>query len=169
MAIESKYRSYTTKFNNLFIQSFVNSKVNNEENINKQSLPQFVMDFVYKLVKQKIDACNKVCEKFRYFHPIDDVFALSKKVKDILPLYTQFGEGWLLPAEIVNLVDNGVNTVVSLQPFGCIANHIISKGVENKIKELYPKLNYLALDFDNSVSEVNIKNRLLLMLESIEK
>ena len=152
-----------------FIQSFVNSKVNNEENINKQSLPQFVMDFVYKLVKQKIDVCNKVCEKFRYFHPIDDVFALSKKVKDILPLYTQFGEGWLLPAEIVNLVDNGVNTVVSLQPFGCIANHIISKGVENKIKELYPKLNYLALDFDNSVSEVNIKNRLLLMLESIEK
>ena len=105
---------------------------------------------------------------FRYYEPLDNIFELAEKAKGILPLYSQFGEGWLLPAEIVHLVENGVNAVVSLQPFGCIASHIISKGVENRIKELYPKLNYLALDFDNSVSEVNIKNRLMLMLENME-
>ncbi len=151
-----------------FVQTFVNRKVNKQYNIEKQSVPQFVMDFFYKLVKKRIDNCNKVMSKFRYYHPLDNVFELADRVKGILPLYTQFGEGWLLPAEIVNFVQSGVNTVVSLQPFGCIANHIISKGIENKIKELYPNLNYLALDFDNSVTPVNIKNRLLLMLESIK-
>ncbi|MBQ7984190.1 MAG: 2-hydroxyacyl-CoA dehydratase [Bacteroidales bacterium] len=151
-----------------FVQTFVNGKVNREFNVEKRSVPQFVMDFFYKLVKKRIDKCNEALHKFRYYHPIDDIFSLADKVKGILPLYTQFGEGWLLPAEIVNMVQSGVNTVVSLQPFGCIANHIISKGVENKIKQMYPKLNYLALDFDNSVTDVNIKNRLLLMLESIE-
>ncbi|MBR1627334.1 MAG: 2-hydroxyacyl-CoA dehydratase [Bacteroidales bacterium] len=152
-----------------FVQTFVNRKVNKQYNIEKQSIPSFVMDFLYKLVKKRIDNCNKVMKQFRYYHPLENVFELASKVEGILPLYTQFGEGWLLPAEIVNMVQNGINTVVSLQPFGCIANHIISKGVENKIKEMYPKLNYLALDFDNSVTPVNIKNRLLLMLESIEE
>lgn len=151
-----------------FVQTFVNRKVNRANNIEKQSIPSFVMNFFYNKIKTRVESCNKVMSKFRYYHPLDDVFDLASKVKNILPLYTQFGEGWLLPAEIVNMVENGINTVVSLQPFGCIANHIISKGVENKIKSLYPNLNYLALDFDNSVSNVNIKNRLLLMLENIK-
>ncbi len=152
-----------------FVQTFVNGKVNRNNNIEKASIPPFVMTFLYKLVKKRIDKCNSVMANFKYYHPLDNVFELADKVNGILPLYTQFGEGWLLPAEIVNMVENGINTVVSLQPFGCIANHIISKGVENKIKKMYPKLNYLALDFDNSVTPVNIKNRLLLMLESIEQ
>lgn len=150
-----------------FVQTFVNRKVNKQHNINKQSVPQFLMDFFYKKIKGKIDKYNKTMSSFFYYEPLDNIFELAEKSKNILPLYSQFGEGWLLPAEIVHLVENGASAVVSLQPFGCIANHIISKGVENRIKELYPKLNYLALDFDNSVSEVNIKNRLMLMLESM--
>ncbi|MGP1515303.1 MAG: acyl-CoA dehydratase activase-related protein [Bacteroidales bacterium] len=151
-----------------FIQTFVNRKVNKQYNIEKQFIPQFVMDFFYKLVKKRIENCDKIMAQFRYYHPIDNIFELADKVKGILPLYAQFGEGWLLPAEIVSMTQHGINTIVSLQPFGCIANHIISKGVENKIKALYPKLNYLALDFDNSVTPVNIRNRLLLMIESIQ-
>ncbi|MDO5759755.1 MAG: acyl-CoA dehydratase activase [Bacteroidota bacterium] len=152
---------------NFFVQTFVNRKVNKQNHIEKQSLPQFVMNLFYNRIKSKIDKYNKALSSFVYYEPLDNIFELAEKSKNILPLYAQFGEGWLLPAEIVNMVENGVNAVVSLQPFGCIANHIISKGVENRIKELYPKLNYLALDFDNSVSEVNIKNRLMLMLENI--
>lgn len=151
-----------------FIQTFVNRKVNKQNNIEKQKIPQFIMDFFYHRINNKIKKFNKTMSAFKYYEPLDNIFELAEKTKGILPLYSQFGEGWLLPAEIVHLVENGVNAVVSLQPFGCIANHIISKGVENRIKELYPKLNYLALDFDNSVSEVNIKNRLMLMLENME-
>ena len=77
-----------------------------------------------------------------------------------------FGEGWLLPAEIANYAKNGINSVVSLQPFGCIANHIISKGMEKKIKQIYPDMNLLFLDFDAGTSEANVFNRLHFRLEN---
>ena len=80
-----------------------------------------------------------------------------------------FGEGWLLPGEIGELVHSGVNNIVSVQPFGCIANHIISKGIEKKLKEEYPYLNLLFLDFDGSTSDANIFNRLHFMVENAKK
>lgn len=78
----------------------------------------------------------------------------------------QFGEGWLVAGEIGCLADQGINYVVSLQPFGCIANHIISKGIETKIKAIFPDMNLLFLDFDAGASEVNIQNRLHFMIEN---
>jgi len=59
--------------------------------------------------------------------------------------------------------------VVSVQPFGCIANQIISKGVEKRIKDIYPDMNLLFLDFDDGASEVNVLNRLHFMLTNLEK
>ena len=79
----------------------------------------------------------------------------------------QFGEGWLLPSEIIGMMKQGVNNVASLQPFGCIANHIVSKGIEKKLKKMFPQLNLVSLDFDSGVSSVNVTNRLLLFLDSI--
>ena len=81
----------------------------------------------------------------------------------------QFGEGWLLPAEIISYMHCGANNILSLQPFGCIANHIISKGIEKKLKNMYPQLNLLSLDFDSGVSDVNIKNRLILFIEKMRE
>jgi predicted CoA-substrate-specific enzyme activase len=147
-----------------FMQTFVNRQVNNKYDIEKTKIPQFVMNIVYRILKGRIKQYNNIMSKFKYFAPIEDVFNLSKFAKGIIPLYSQFGEGWLLPAEIASMATNGINKVISLQPFGCIANHIISKGVENKLKQKYPLLNYLSLDFDSGVSDVNVKNRLLLLL-----
>ena len=73
-----------------------------------------------------------------------------------------------MPAEVVSMARRGITHVVSLQPFGCIANHIVSKGVEKKIKELYPQMNLLSLDFDSGVSDVNVTNRMLLFINGIE-
>ena len=81
----------------------------------------------------------------------------------------QFGEGWLLPAEVIAYIKQGCTNVVSMQPFGCIANHIVVRGIEKKLKDVYPELNMLALDFDGGVSEANIANRLLLFLSNMEK
>ena len=61
-----------------------------------------------------------------------------------------------------------VKNVISLQPFGCIANHIVSKGVEKRIKQLCPDLNMLSLDFDSGVSDVNITNRMLLFTDNLK-
>lgn len=80
----------------------------------------------------------------------------------------QFGEGWLLPAEILSYARQGIYNVVSLQPFGCIANHIVSKGIEKRIKSVIPELNMLSLDFDSGVSDVNITNRLLLFIDHLK-
>ena len=85
----------------------------------------------------------------------------------IVSLAAQFGEGWLLPSDVISMVKQGVTNVVSLQPFGCIANHIVSKGIEKKLKNRYPQLNLVSLDFDSGVSSVNVANRLLLFLDSI--
>ena len=70
---------------------------------------------------------------------------------------------------MATFAEEGINHVVSLQPFGCIANHIVEKGIEKKIKTLYPQMNILSLDFDSSVSNVNITNRLLLFIDNIGK
>ena len=95
-------------------------------------------------------------------------FETANNGKEVISLSAQFGEGWLLPGEIVSFAKHGINNVISLQPFGCIANHIISKGIEKKIKTLYPQMNLLSLDFDSGVSDVNITNRLHLMIDNIK-
>lgn len=78
------------------------------------------------------------------------------------------GEGWLLPAEVASYYNCGVKNVISLQPFGCIANHIVVRGVEKRLKELYPQLNLLTLDFDSGVSDVNVTNRMLLFVDNLQ-
>jgi predicted nucleotide-binding protein (sugar kinase/HSP70/actin superfamily) len=67
------------------------------------------------------------------------------------------------------MAESGVHNIVSIQPFGCIANHIISKGVEKKLKQLFPQLSMLFLDFDGNTSEANVINRLYFMAENAKK
>ena len=77
---------------------------------------------------------------------------------------TKMGEGWLLPAEMLELNDEGVHNIVCTQPFGCLPNHIAGRGMINKIKEIAEEANILALDYDASASRVNQENRIKLML-----
>ena len=153
-----------------FIQSFVNIKVKQKENLEKKKMPDFIVDMLYKMVWKRISQISKAAEKFALFTPLNDIFKEADEAKDIINLCAQFGEGWLLPGEIVSMYKQGIKHIVSLQPFGCIANHIVAKGVEKRIKRLYPDINMLYLDFDSGVSDVNIINRLLLFAnDMIEK
>ena len=74
------------------------------------------------------------------------------------------GEGWLLTAEMLELIDSGVNNIVCTQPFGCLPNHIVAKGMTRKIKDRFPKANIVAIDYDPSATKINQENRLKLML-----
>ena len=165
--IERNFEVIPPNLLTFFIQSFVNAETKKANDTDRIALPKPIMNFLYSLVKQRIRKFDRVMEQFRYFTPTEDVFDLAEDVKEILPLVVQFGEGWLLPAEIVAFAKQKVKAVLSLQPFGCIANHIISKGLENKIKQRYPGINILSLDFDSGVSEVNIENRLRLLLDAV--
>ena len=150
-----------------FLQSFVNQEVKRETLVEPSHLPNFILHTFYKLIKNKINKVNNACSTFRYFHPFDDIYTLADNARQIVSLSAQFGEGWLLPGEVATMVGHGITHVVSLQPFGCIANHIISKGIENRLRTLYPQLNFLTLDFDSGVSDVNVTNRLLLFANDL--
>lgn len=152
-----------------FTQAFVNHRVKNKEYITKQDFSNIAMSGLYRLVGMEIKKFNNIGAKFHYFKAFGDIFHEAEQAEKIITLNAQFGEGWLLPGEIISYVESGVNNVISLQPFGCIANHIVSKGIEKRLKALYSELKLLSLDFDSSVSDVNIKNRLLLFIDNVNE
>lgn len=152
---------------NFFMQSFVNDKINIETGLKRRSVPKIVTDAAYALINKQIKKVNRIASEFEYFTPFTDVFEEAASTEGIVTPAAQFGEGWLLPAEIVSFAKRGINNVISLQPFGCIANQIVSKGVEKRIRTLYPRMNILSLDFDSGVSDVNVTNRLLLFIDNL--
>ncbi len=150
-----------------FMQAFVNEKENRRTHVEHTNIPEWIYTLIFRRTQNTIERVNQACRGFRWFKPFGNTFDKARRAEKLITLSAQFGEGWLIPAEMATLAAQGVTHVVSLQPFGCIANHIVEKGIENKIKAAYPNLNILSLDFDSSVSEVNIINRLLLFLDNL--
>lgn len=167
--IEQRVEVVPPVLTDFFTQAFVNRKAKVAAHIEKHKVSDYLIGLGYHLVYSEIAKVNKICSKFRYFTPFGDIFHEAELAKNVISLNAQFGEGWLLPAEIISYVESGVKSVISLQPFGCIANQIVSKGVEKRIKRLYPAINLLSLDFDSGVSDVNIKNRLLLFIDKLKE
>lgn len=101
--------------------------------------------------------------QFKSQTPFKKTKALSKK---IIHEGTKMGEGWLLTGEMVELIESGVDNIVCTQPFGCLPNHIVGRGMLRKIKSVYPNANIVPIDYDASASRVNQENRIKLMLAS---
>ena len=93
--------------------------------------------------------------------PFSHIKELGEKVID---RGVKMGEGWLLPAETAELIEKGYNNVICTQPFGCLPNHIVGKGVIRSMREIYPNANIFPIDFDAGASKVNQENRIKLML-----
>jgi predicted nucleotide-binding protein (sugar kinase/HSP70/actin superfamily) len=113
-----------------------------------------------RLIRNFLDKFDSVMQRYRLYHPHHDIHDIARRAKEILSLNHQYGESWLIAGEIAAFARDGINNVLCLQPFGCIANHVIAKGVQKRMKALYPQLNLLFLDADAGVSEVNFFNRL---------
>lgn len=165
--IDKGYEVVPALLSPFFLQNFVNVIVEKHMGLRCSNVPDFLVKSIYSLIWRREKKINKIASRFRYFRPFTNIFEEAKDVNGVVSLAAQFGEGWLLPSEIISMVKQGVYNVASLQPFGCIANHIVSKGIEKKLKKLYPELNLVSLDFDSGVSSVNVTNRLLLFLDSI--
>ena len=91
-------------------------------------------------------------------------YDLMKKPDGILNLGTKMGEGWLLTAEMVELIESGYENIICAQPFGCLPNHICGKGVINILRSKFPNANITPIDYDPSATKVNQENRIKLML-----
>ena len=74
------------------------------------------------------------------------------------------GEGWLLTAEMLELIESGTANIICTQPFGCLPNHIVGKGMIRRLRQLYPKSNIVPIDYDPGATRVNQENRIKLML-----
>ncbi|MCD4792637.1 MAG: acyl-CoA dehydratase activase [Bacteroidales bacterium] len=151
-----------------FTQEFINISYNRKNKLSKISISDIYVYFLEKLSEIHIRRANKIIKEFRFYTPFCKIRHEARNASEIINLANQFGEGWLIPAEISSFAKQGINNVVSVQPFGCIANHIVSKGVEKRIKDMFPKLNLLFLDFDDGTSEVNILNRLHFMVRNCQ-
>jgi len=151
-----------------FLQEFINVEVQKQMRLSCSRVPNFVVHGLYRqLVERRIRQINRLASRYRYFRPFTNIYDDARNVDGVVSMAAQFGEGWLLPAEIIGYINEGVTNVISLQPFGCIANHVVSKGIEKKLHKMYPQLNMLSLDFDSGVSLVNVINRLLLFIDNI--
>ena len=105
-------------------------------------------------------------KRSRRFSPPERFSEIRKKAENLVSHGHQTGEGWLLTAEMVKLIENGVSNILCMQPFGCLPNHITGKGLFKELKHRYPEANIIALDYDAGASEVNQINRIKLMMSA---
>ena len=108
-------------------------------------------------------------KKSRHFQPSADIDHIADLARPVLSMGNQYGEGWFLCGEMAELLESGYPNIVCIQPFACLPNHIVGKGVIKKLKQTYPEANIVAVDFDPGASEVNQLNRIKLMLAAARK
>ena len=89
---------------------------------------------------------------------------LKELIRGIEGYGCKMGEGWLLTAEMLELIENGYGNIVCAQPFGCLPNHIVGKGMIRRLRELHPEANIVPIDYDPGATRVNQENRIKLML-----
>ncbi len=112
---------------------------------------------------------NDAFSESRHFTPSADIRDLAEMASPIVSPGNQTGEGWFLTGEMMELIHGGVPNIVCIQPFACLPNHIVGKGVIKEIRRTHPQANIVAIDYDPGASEVNQLNRIKLMLSTAVK
>ena len=115
--------------------------------------------------KPAVDALKKS----RRFEAPVSIYDIAEMTKPFLSLGNQYGEGWFLAGEMIELITHGTPNIVCIQPFACLPNHVVGKGVIKSLKKAYPQSNIAAVDYDPGASEVNQLNRIKLMLSAAKE
>lgn len=113
---------------------------------------------------EKMEGLITECTAKHGFLPPGRYSHLKELVSGVVGLGNKMGEGWLLTSEMLELAESGYPNIVCTQPFGCLPNHIVGKGMIRKVKEINPKANIVAIDYDPGATRVNQENRIKLML-----
>ncbi len=114
-------------------------------------------------------AASKALEQSEHFTPPAHIDTLAEMASKIVSLGNQTGEGWFLTGEMLELIHSGTDNIVCTQPFACLPNHVVGKGVIKELRHQHPMANIVAIDYDPGASEVNQLNRLKLMLSTAQK
>ncbi len=129
----------------------------------------FVANSIVKVVRRLRQPAIDALEASKRFEAPMKIEEVGELAKPFLSLGNQYGEGWFLTGEMCELVLSGVPNIVCIQPFGCLPNHVVGKGVIKALKKAYPQANIAPVDYDPGASEVNQLNRIKLMLTTAKK
>lgn len=130
----------------------------------KNKKTAFIFNIIYKYILHLQRQHIALITKYSFFTPPTPFEEVVKLSKGYVGYGMKMGEGWLLTSEMLELIDKGINNIICAQPFGCLPNHIVGKGMMKLIKEKNLNANLVAIDYDASASKVNQENRIKLML-----
>ena len=139
------------------------------ENLGFKKSSAFWSNVGIKGIEWLRSTANKALAESRHFYPTTRIDEMARMAAPIVSVGNQTGEGWFLTGEMMELIHNGVPNIVCIQPFACLPNHIVGKGVIKEIRRLHPEANIVAIDYDPGASEVNQLNRIKLMLSTAFK
>ena len=143
-------------FNNQYRAEFLGVKKSSK------TTSKIAVDVIRKIRKPALEALAQ-SKRFEAPMPIEEI---ADQTKPFLSIGNQYGEGWFLTGEMIELIKQGVPNIVCIQPFGCLPNHVVGKGVIKRLKAEFPQANIAAVDYDPGASEVNQLNRIKLMLST---
>ena len=146
-----------------FLYSMSNAQVQKDE-LGSSAAARASMDAAIGLVDWMRKPVDEMLEKSDRFERPEPISAMQDKARQILSLCNNMGEGWLLTAEMLDLIDHGAPNIICTQPFACLPNHVVGKAVIKELRRLHPESNIVAVDYDPGASEVNQLNRIKLMI-----
>ena len=129
----------------------------------------FVANSAIKLIRMVRKTALEALENSKRFEAPMPIEKVADLARPLLSIGNQYGEGWFLAGEMAELISSGVPNIVCIQPFACLPNHVVGKGVIKQLRKVYPNANVVAVDYDPGASEVNQLNRIKLMLSVAKK
>lgn len=140
------------------------SPQNMKEELGTKWLKRLGFNTAIHYIENLREPINKMLAETTRFKAYPSIFELAKKAKNILSLCNTMGEGWLLTAEMAELIEDGIPNIVVASPFACLPNHVVGKSVIKRLRQMMPAANIVAVDYDPGASEVNQLNRIKLMI-----
>lgn len=147
-----------------FLQFMFDNKQNDRRLYGGFFKSAFTAKFGTRVTRKVEKIFNEVLAKYPDFVAPTSFEHIVKLGERVIGRGVKMGEGWLLPAEIAELIEKGYSNVICVQPFGCLPNHIVAKGTVRTLRNLYPSANICPIDYDAGASKVNQENRIKLML-----
>ena len=148
-----------------FIKFIATHKITFNQLIKTDKIKSKIFKTAIKLIDllEKDERIALANSKKGYLQPCD-IWELEDKVKNILSIGNQTGEGWFLTAEMIEYIESGIANIVCVQPFACLPNHVVGKGVIKTIRNEFPDANISPIDYDPGASEANQTNRIKLLM-----
>ncbi|EOL46484.1 2-hydroxyacyl-CoA dehydratase [Enterococcus caccae] len=155
------------------IVGFMNYSLYNQiwkyENMGMSKKSKNLAQFAIRIIEYVEKPMDKALKNSKRFEGISSIHELAEDAGKILSIGNHTGEGWFLTGEMIELLKSDVNNIVCMQPFGCLPNHVVGKGVIKELRRQYPKANIAPIDYDPGVSLVNQLNRIRLMMATANK